>query len=98
LFLKSNPYSEHEAEGIEVSKPTVINFFLSRLLADETLIVCEPGTQVNNFVHVRDVARAHVRSAERLVDQLVRGETGTKTCEIASEEDLSVMEVAEGRS
>jgi UDP-glucose 4-epimerase len=44
---------------------------------------------------VKDVARAYVRSAERLVEQLARGETGTETYEIASEEDLSVMRVAE---
>jgi UDP-glucose 4-epimerase len=35
-----------------------------------------------------------VRSAEQLVEQLDRGETGTETYEIASDEDMSVMEVA----
>jgi UDP-glucose 4-epimerase len=44
---------------------------------------------------VKDVARAYVRSAERLLEQLERGETGTETYEIASDEDMSVMEVAE---
>jgi UDP-glucose 4-epimerase len=44
---------------------------------------------------VKDVARAYVRSAERLVEQLSSGETGTETYEIASDEDMSVMEVAE---
>ncbi|OYR55427.1 NAD-dependent epimerase/dehydratase family protein [Halorubrum halodurans] len=95
LFLKSNLYGEHEVGGTEVGKPTVINFFVNRALAGETLTVYEPGTQARNFVHVRDVARAYVRSAERLVGQLTRGETGTETYEIASEEDLGVMEVAE---
>jgi UDP-glucose 4-epimerase len=73
----------------------VINFFVNRALAGETLTVYEPGTQARNFVHVTDVARAYVRSAERLVEQLDRGETGTETYEIASDEDMSVMEVAE---
>jgi UDP-glucose 4-epimerase len=73
----------------------VINFFVNRALAGETLTVYEPGTQARNFVHVKDVARAYVRSAERLVEQLERGETGTETYEIASDEDMSVMEVAE---
>jgi len=41
------------------------------------------------------VARAYVCSAERLLEQLERGETGTETYEIASDEDMSVMEVAE---
>ena len=95
LFLKSNLYGEHFVDGTEVSKPTVINFFVNRALAGETLTVYEPGTQARNFVHVKDVARAYVRSAERLVEQLERGETGTETYEIASDEDMSVIEVAE---
>ena len=95
LFLKSNLYGEHIVDGTEVGKPTVINFFVNRALAGETLTVYEPGTQARNFVHVKDVARAYVRSAERLVEQLASGETGTETYEIASEEDLGVMEVAE---
>ena len=44
---------------------------------------------------MKDVARVYVRSAERLLEQLASGETGTETFEIASEEDLSVMRVAE---
>jgi UDP-glucose 4-epimerase len=95
LFLKSNLYGEHVVDGTEVSKPTVINFFVNRALAGETLTVYEPGTQARNFVHVKDVARTYVRSAERLVEQLERGEIGTETYEIASDEDMSVMEVAE---
>jgi len=95
LFLKSNLYGEHAVDGTEVGKPTVINFFVNRALAGETLTVYEPGTQARNFVHVKDVARAYVRSAERLLEQLERGETGTETYEIASDEDMSVMRVAE---
>ena len=95
LFLKSNLYGEHVVDGTTVSKPTVINFFVNRALAGETLTVYEPGTQARNFVHVKDVARVYVRSAERLLEQLASGETGTETFEIASEEDMSVMEVAE---
>jgi UDP-glucose 4-epimerase len=94
-FLKSNLYGEHVVDGTEVGKPTVINFFVNRTLAGETLTVYEPGTQARNFIHVKDVARAYVRSAERLLEQLARGETGTETFEIASDEDMSVMEVAE---
>ncbi|MDB9232484.1 NAD-dependent epimerase/dehydratase family protein [Halorubrum ezzemoulense] len=95
LFLKSNLYGEHVVDGTKVGKPTVINFFVNRALAGETLTVYEPGTQARNFVHVKDVARAYVRSAERLVEHLSNGETGTETYEIASDEDMSVMEVAE---
>ena len=95
LFLKSNLYGEHEIDGTTVGKPTVINFFADRALSGETLTVYEPGTQARNFIHVKDVARVYVRSAERLIDQLRADETGTETYEIASDEDLSVMRLAE---
>ena len=95
FFLKSNLYGEHVVDGTEVGKPTVINFFVDRALLRETLTVYEPGTQARNFVHVKDVARVYVRSAERLLEQLERGETGTETYEIASDVDMNVMEVAE---
>ena len=78
-----------------MDKPTVINFFVNRALAGESLTVYEPGSQARNFIHVRDVARAYVRSVERLVGQVERGEIGTETYEIASKEDLGVMRVAE---
>ncbi|MFB6179115.1 MAG: NAD-dependent epimerase/dehydratase family protein [Halorientalis sp.] len=95
LFLKSNLYGEHEIDGQTVSKGTVTNFFVNRALAGETLTVYEPGTQSRNFVHVKDVARAYVRSAERMVGQLEAGESGVEKYEIASDEDPSVMTLAE---
>jgi len=95
MFMKSNLYGEHVVDGTVVSKPTVINFFVNRALAGETLTVYEPGTQARNFIHVTDVARVYVRSAERLLEQLQAGETGTETYEVASDEDLSVMRIAE---
>jgi UDP-glucose 4-epimerase len=95
LFLKSNLYGEHVVDGTVVGKPTVINFFVDRALAGEPLTVYEPGTQARNFIHVIDVARAYVRSAEQLLEQLENGVTGTETYEIAGEEDMSVMSVAE---
>ena len=95
LFLKSNLYGEHVVDGTTVGKPTVINFFVDRALSGETLTVYEPGTQARNFVHVKDVARAYVQSVERLVEQVADGVTGTETYEIAGQEDMSVMAVAE---
>jgi len=94
-FMISNLYGDHEVGGRTVSKGTVINFFVSRALAGETLTVYEPGTQSRNFVHVKDVAHAFVRSAERLIHQVQAGETGTEKYEIASDEDPSVMAMAE---
>ncbi|MFC7248507.1 NAD-dependent epimerase/dehydratase family protein [Halomicroarcula sp. GCM10025324] len=94
-FMISNLYGGHEIDGERISKGTVINFFLSRALDGETLTVYEPGTQSRNFVHVKDVARAYLRSAERMIEQLAAGETGTEKYEIASDEDPSVHTVAE---
>jgi UDP-glucose 4-epimerase len=95
LFLVSNLYGEHELDGTRVSKPTVINFFASRVADDEPLTVYEPGTQSRNFIHVKDVARVYVRSAERLLAQRDAGETGAQAYEVATTEDPSVMTVAE---
>jgi nucleoside-diphosphate-sugar epimerase len=91
----SNLYGAHEVAGTEVSKGTVINFFVDRALAGEPLTVYEPGTQARNFVHVTDVADAFVKSAERLAEQRAEGATGVERFEIASDEDPGVETVAE---
>ncbi|QSG10174.1 NAD-dependent epimerase/dehydratase family protein [Halapricum desulfuricans] len=95
LFMKSNLYGDHRVGDRIVSKGTVINFFLGRAMAGEPLTVYEPGTQARNYIHVKDVARAYVRSAERFEEQLAAGETGVEKYEIASDQDPSVMTVAE---
>ena len=95
LFLKSNLYGEHTIDGQRVSKGTVINFFVNRVFDEKPLTVYEPGTQSRNYIHVDDVARAYVRSAERLQEQLNRDETGIEKYEIASKEDPGIMTVAE---
>ena len=94
-FMISNLYGHHVVDGQHVSKGTVINFFVDRASAGEPLTVYEPGTQSRNFVHVVDVARAFVRSAERLLEQLDDGVTGTEQFEIATDEDPSVMTMAD---
>jgi nucleoside-diphosphate-sugar epimerase len=94
-FMIANLYGEHAVDGRSVSKNTVINFFVDRALSGGTLTVYEPGTQSRNFVHVKDVARAFVCSAERLVEQHEAGETGVEKYEIATDEDPGVMDVAE---
>lgn len=94
-FMISNLYGGHEVDGQEVSKGTVINFFVNRALAGETLTVYEPGSQSRNFVHVKDVANAFCKSAERLASQVEEGETGVEKFEIASDEDPSVRAVAD---
>ncbi|MFC6723315.1 NAD-dependent epimerase/dehydratase family protein [Halobium palmae] len=94
LLMKSNLYGEHEIDGRTVSKGTVINFFVNRAFGDEPLTVYEPGTQSRNYVHVDDVARVYLRSAERLLADLEDGVTGVERYEVASDEDPSVHEVA----
>jgi len=94
-FMISNLYGSHEIDGQRVSKGTVTNFFVGRALAGETLTVYEPGTQARNYVHVVDVARAYVRSAERLAESLAADETGVEKYELASDEDPSVGDLAE---
>ncbi|WP_340097978.1 NAD(P)-dependent oxidoreductase [Salinibaculum salinum] len=94
-FMISNLYGHHTVDGQRISKGTVINFFVGRARAGETLTVYEPGTQSRNFVHVVDVARAFVRSTERLVEQVAAEETGVEKYEIATDEDPSVEAMAE---
>lgn len=94
-YMISNAYGRHVLDEQVVSKGTVINFFVNRALSGEPLTVYEPGTQSRNFLHVKDIARAYVRSAERMTDQLAADETGTWKYELASDEDPSVRTVAE---
>lgn len=95
LLLKSNLYGAHKINGHRVSKNTVINFFVDRATNGEPLTVYEPGTQARNYIHVDDVAQAYVRCTERLATQLDCGDTSVEKYEIASDEDPSVMQVAE---
>ncbi|EFW91275.1 NAD-dependent epimerase/dehydratase [Haladaptatus paucihalophilus DX253] len=95
LFLKANVYGEHTVNDRGISRGMVLEFFVRRAFADEPISVYEPGTQARNFVHVRDVADAYRRSAERLVDRCDAGRTGVSKYEIASDEEWTVMELAE---
>ncbi|MFC3959104.1 NAD-dependent epimerase/dehydratase family protein [Halovivax cerinus] len=95
VYLKTNLYGEHTVGDRTVSKGTVINFFVDRALAGEPLTVYEPGTQSRNFVHVTDIARAYVHSAEALLAARDDDETGVTKYALASDEDPSVMAVAE---
>ncbi|MFB6084990.1 MAG: NAD-dependent epimerase/dehydratase family protein [Halorientalis sp.] len=95
LFMKSNLYGEHVIDDRVISKGTVVNFFVSRALDGETLTVYEPGTQARNYLHVEDVARLYRRSAETFREQLAAGETGAEAFAIGSDQDPSVMTVAE---
>jgi UDP-glucose 4-epimerase len=91
VYMKSNLYGGHEVEGTRVSKGTVINIFVGKALDREPLTVHKPGTQARDFVHVKDVARAYVRS----LGSIVGAEDGATTFPIASGECMSVLGLAE---
>lgn len=91
VYMKSNLYGHHEVGGKTIGKRTVINIFVEKALADETLSVHEPGTQARDFVHVKDVARAYENSIDVLLDD---ADAGAVTLPIASGEDMSVLDLA----
>ncbi len=94
VLVKSNLYGEYTIDDQRISKGTVINFFIGRALDEKPLTVYEPGSQARNFIHVIDIARAYVKSAEQLHTQLAAGETGVDHYAVASDEDPSVGTVA----
>lgn len=93
-LMLTNLYGSHVVGGERVTKGTVINFFVERAMQGEPLTVYEPGTQVRNFIHVRDVARAFVSSAEAVIGKWEANRAGATTLAVGTEETLSVMEVA----
>ncbi|WP_330630195.1 NAD-dependent epimerase/dehydratase family protein [Halocatena halophila] len=95
LFMISNVYGTHQLPDRTVSKSVVLNFFVERALAGKPLTVYEPGTQARNYVHVSDIARLYVRSTERLLEKQAAGKTGATRFAVGSDEDPSVMAIAE---
>ncbi|WP_049972853.1 NAD-dependent epimerase/dehydratase family protein [Haladaptatus cibarius] len=95
LFLKANVYGGHTVGNSHVSRGMVLDFFVRRAFSDEPITVYKPGTQARNFVHVVDVANAYQKSVERLITELADGQTGVSKYEIASDEQWTVMELAE---
>lgn len=93
-LMVSNLFGIHKVEGSQISKQTVLNIFADQARSGGPLTVYEPGTQARNYVHVRDVADAFVKSAETLLSQRAAGETGSEALAIAGEEDPSVLDLA----
>lgn len=92
VYMKSNLYGGHTVGDTRVGKGTVINIFVEKALNQESLTVHEPGTQARDFVHVKDVARAYMKSLDVLKDD---PEDGATTLPIASGECMSVLDLAE---
>ena len=74
---------------------TVAHRFCAQAVAGYSLTVYGGDSNWRPFIHVADVARAYVRSAERLQVQLAAGETGVDHYMIASDEDVDVRTIAE---
>jgi nucleoside-diphosphate-sugar epimerase len=92
LFMISNLYGGHSIGSREITKGTVINFFVDRVLTGKPITVYEPGTQSRNFVHVKDVANAFCLSVKQLLNT---DQTGVSKFEVASDSDPSVRQVGE---
>ncbi len=91
IYLKSNLYGNHILDGNKISKSTVINIFVDLALNKEPITVHKPGTQARDFIHVKDVARAYVKSLDILMDQ---EDNSTNTFTLASGECESILGIA----
>lgn len=91
IYMKSNLYGSHKIGDTEISKGTVINYFISCAEKEDPLTVYEPGSQARDFIHVKDIAKAYLQSMEVLLEG---EETGATTLPLASGNSTSVMEVA----
>lgn len=65
-FIKSNVYGNHTIDGKTVGKGTVINYFVGEALKGNDITVYRPGTQVRDFIHVKDVAKAYRVAVRRI--------------------------------
>jgi UDP-glucose 4-epimerase len=90
VFINSNVYGTHRINGREISKGTVVNYFVDKAVKRETLTVHSPGVQERDFIHVKDVAEAYLSSLENISSH----ENGSEPYLIASGESRSIVEVA----
>ncbi|AOV94436.1 hypothetical protein AQV86_00750 [Nanohaloarchaea archaeon SG9] len=91
VFIKSNVYGTHEIKDKEISKGTVMNYFLDCAKKGEDLTVHSPGTQSKDFIHVKDVAKAYIKSLDSLID----GNNGKEAYLLASEQSTSIKALAD---
>jgi len=91
VFIKSNVYGTHEIKDKEISKGTVMNYFLDCAKKGEDLTVHSPGTQSKDFIHVKDVANAYIKS----LDSLINGNNGKEAYLLASEQSTSIKALAD---
>lgn len=93
IFTISNVYGSHRVGKQLVEKGTAINYFIDRAIDDDPITVHEPGTQVRDFIHVTDVARAYERAVDKLVFNGL--EDGIHDVPLAAGETVTIREAAE---
>lgn len=102
-FVLTNPYGTVDtAHGSTVEGGSVVDFFLERAAAGDSLPVHRPGTQERDLIHVRDVARAIVAAVDTLVDSGLTGPADSgratdpraRSFVLGSGDSYSVLEVA----
>jgi UDP-glucose 4-epimerase len=91
IYIKSNVYGSHELDGEKIRKGTVVNYFTSEAKEGNELTVHSPGTQSKDFIHVKDVARAYLRSLESIKVE----EDGKKVYLLAGGESTSIKSLAD---
>lgn len=91
IYVKSNVYGSHVINGERVEKGTVVNYFTSEAKKGNKLTVHSPGTQAKDFIHVKDVAEAYLKSLERIKGE----EDGKKVYLLASGESTSIKQLAD---
>jgi UDP-glucose 4-epimerase len=91
VYVKSNVYGSHVIDGQKIGKGTVVNYFTSEAKEGNELTVHSPGTQAKDFIHVKDVARAYLRSLERIKEE----QDGKEVYLLASGESTSIKQLAD---
>lgn len=91
VYVKSNVYGSHIIDEQKIGKGTVVNYFTSEAKEGNELTVHSPGTQAKDFIHVKDVARAYLKSLERIKEE----EDGKKAYLLASGESTSIKQLAD---
>jgi UDP-glucose 4-epimerase len=91
VYVKSNVYGSHVIDGQKIGKGTVVNYFTSEAKEGNELTVHSPGTQAKDFIHVKDVARAYLKSLEKIKNE----EDGKNVYLLASGESTSIKQLAD---
>lgn len=90
ILILSNVYGTHNIGNKEITKSTIINYFLDKIKEKKPLTIYKPGTQRRNFLNVKDAARAFVLSTNKLIGD----KNEAQFYNIASDKHYSVLEIS----